>query len=874
MKPGFVLRYSFRILPITALACVPLDVHGACSLTPTAGNDLYICDSGASGPLDDPAGDNTLLFPAAGSGSITGNVGFGAGQDLVDMASGTVTGNVLQADGGDRFVFSAGSITGDVSQGSGIDTFEMSGGSLRSLFQGDGLDRFTMSAGTISNAFEDGDNASMSGGTIGRVDMKLDDNFFDLSGGRIIGNLVTGFGRDTVIVRGGSIGGAVSVSGGDDQVTLSGGEIGGEIRASFGNDRFVWRDGGTVRSAVLLADGNDSALLENLNETLLAPAPLIDAGAGSDRLDLSATDSAAAQRYGNWEQVNLGNGSHLALAAPLVLGDSASGAGTLQIDSSSRVSSTTGSVVPFLATQRASVRNAGTLDLTSSGAVPGDTLRIDGDYIGDNGRLLLQSTLADDNSATDRLIVARGAISGRTELNVTNLGGTGASTRLNGIEVVQALDGATSDSSAFTLGSPLSAGAFQYYLFKGGVTAGSENSWFLRSSVVSPRSAPVPPEPPATPPQVPPAPSPDPVPPTTPTPQPPAVPPEQPQPAPAAVLPVPAAGTPELPAAAFDAEPVALYRLEVPVWSVVPSAGAMLTLASLGTFHERQGEQSLLSETGPVPAGWVRLLGNDFRQGESGTVSPTLDATVEGWQVGHDLYVWHADDGNLHRAGLFAGHGRLKGHVNGFAEGFEDRRSGKLDIDADSLGAYWTLVGKRGWYLDAVLMGSRLTGDARSGRGAGIDTEGDALSASLEAGYPLQISDQWSAEPQVQFIHQRTDLDSQNDGISHVSFDARSRNTGRIGTRLKGRYPVQGTVLEPYLRANIWHTFGGDDQIEFDHVDRIETGHASTRADLGAGLAARLSREVSLYVNGDYSQNLDSNDYRGLRGSVGVRVSW
>ncbi|MEG5266219.1 autotransporter outer membrane beta-barrel domain-containing protein [Pseudomonas sp. JDS28PS106] len=820
--------------------------------------------------MTDLTGDNALVFPSGGSGSITGNVGFGPGQDLVDMASGVITGNVTQGDGADRFVISGGSITGDVSQGSGIDTFEMTGGSLRSLFQGDGLDRFNMTAGTISNAFEDGDNATMSGGTIGRVDMKLDDNFFDLSGGRIVGNLVTGFGRDTIIVRGGSIGGAISVSGGDDQVTLTGGDIGGEIRTSFGNDRFVWRDGGTVRGAVLLADGNDSALLENLDETLLAPAPSIDAGTGVDRLDLSATESAGPQRYLNWEQINLGNGSRLDLAAPLVLGDAASGTGTLQIDATSRVSSTTGSVVPFLATQRVSVRNAGTLDLTSSGAVAGDTLRIDGDYTGDNGRLLLQSVLGDDNSATDRLIVAGGTISGRTELNVSNLDGTGASTRLNGIEVVQALEGATSDSTAFSLGSPLSAGAFQYYLFKGGVTAGSENSWFLRSSVVSPRSAPLPAEPPVPPP-VPPVSGPDPVPPTAPTPQPT---PEVPQPEPAALLPVPAPGTPALPGAAFDAEPIALYRLEVPVWSAIPSATATLALASIGTFHERQGEQSLLSETGPVPAGWVRLLGNDFRQTESGTVSPTLDATVEGWQVGHDLYAWRSDTGNLHRVGLFAGHGRLKGHVNGFAEGFEDRRSGKLDIDSDSLGAYWTLVGQRGWYLDAVLMGSRLTGDARSGRGAGIDTEGDALSASLEAGYPLRISDQWVAEPQVQFIHQRTDLDSQNDGISHVSFDAQPRNTGRIGTRFKGRYPLQGAVLEPYLRANIWHTFGSDDQIEFDPVDRIETGHASTRADLGAGLAARLSREVSLYVNGDYSQNLDANDYRGLRGSVGVRVSW
>ncbi len=56
----------------------------------------------------------------------------------------------------------------------------------------------------------------MTGGSIGRVDMKLDNNVFEMSGGTIINNLVTGFGRDTITLSGGIVGGNVSVSGGDD----------------------------------------------------------------------------------------------------------------------------------------------------------------------------------------------------------------------------------------------------------------------------------------------------------------------------------------------------------------------------------------------------------------------------------------------------------------------------------------------------------------------------------------------------------------------------------------------------------------------------------------------------------------------------------
>lgn len=128
----------------------------------------------------------------------------------------------------------------------------------------------------------------------------------------------------------------------------------------------------------------------------------------------------------------------------------------------------------------------------------------------------------------------------------------------------------------------------------------------------------------------------------------------------------------------------------------------MLTLAAIGTFHDRQGAQSLLTETGIAPAGWGRLYGNNFKQSWSGTVDPSLDATLSGFQVGNDLYASHTEAGHLQRMGLFIGHSQLNGDVNGFAGGFHNRSTGKLNIEGDSLGAYWTLTDPAGWYIDAV----------------------------------------------------------------------------------------------------------------------------------------------------------------------------
>ncbi|MCW8279070.1 hypothetical protein IMF27_29180 [Pseudomonas sp. PCH199] len=480
--------YRYSACAVSILFCIgwPQPTQAACTLTPTAGNDNYVCDSASNGPLTDLAGNNRLTFPANGSGTINGNVTFGAGTDTVNMNSGRIVGVLDQGDGADVLNISAGQITGAVQQGNGVDNFTMTGGIIQSLAQGDSRDSFLMTGGTIVGAFEDGDTAKMTGGTIGRVDMKLDNNLFDMSGGKILGNLVTGFGRDTIIVSGGSIGGFISVSGGDDSIKVTGGEVFGEIRTSVGNDTFVWDGGGILHSAILMEGGDDSATVRNLDESTLAQTPSLNGGTGNDVLTFDHTTTTGAGRYVNWETVKLSNNSRLDLADNFVLGDSASRTGVFNIDGSSVLTSTQGSISPFTAGQRATLNNAGIIDLGNGNTRTSDTLTVEGNYAGSGGQLLVQSVLGGDNSPSDKLVVNNGSLTGTTAISVTNLGGAGAATLQNGIQVVQAQGTATSDNGAFTLKTPLSVGAYDYVLYKGGVTAGSQDSWYLRSSVVAP----------------------------------------------------------------------------------------------------------------------------------------------------------------------------------------------------------------------------------------------------------------------------------------------------------------------------------------------------------------------------------------------------
>ncbi|MDN6859861.1 autotransporter outer membrane beta-barrel domain-containing protein [Pseudomonas sp. CAN2814] len=889
------------VLPLTFL--LPgSEPRADCSLSPGPGNDAHVCSSGTATSLTDPSGDNSLSFPAGGTGTITGSVTFGNGADSVVMDSGNIGGGLSQGGGADSFRMSAGIIQGAVSQGDGVDDFVMTGGSIGSLAQGDQRDFFSMSGGIIIGAFEDGDTARMSGGTIGRVDMKLDNNLFDMSGGAIIGNLVTGFGQDTVILSAGSIGGNVSLSGGDDSMTITGGGIRGQVLLSFGNDRLTWDGGGTVRSAIFMGDGDDTALLRNLSETQLSSTPSVDGGPGNDSLTFVSTRTNRGGRYVGWENIALTGGSRLDLNDILGLGDAGSGTGSLLIDSSSLLTSSRGRILPFTASSHARLVNAGVIDLTASGARVDDRLTINGDYQGENGTLRLQSVLAGDDAPSDRLVVNQGSISGNTQLAISNLGGAGALTELNGIQVVEAGQGAVSSNDAFHLAQGLSVGPYQYYLFKGGYTAGSENSWYLRSSVANTPEPPVaPPEPPVSPPEPPVAPPEPPVeppailpeqpenPPGTPPeppptaavtapPEPPVAPPAQPgtPPAPlepAATAPVAAPGTPALPTPSVG-EAITIYRPEVPLYSAVPPVAALLVSSAIGTFHERQGEQSLLGETGAVPAGWVRVMGQSLRQSWAGTVSPSFDGNLDGFQVGHDLFGLAMDNGYTQRAGLFVGHSSLDGDVKGFSLGFENRHSGDLDLDGDSLGAYWTLSSPTGGYLDLVAMGTRLDGRSRSDRGYKIDLDGHAWAVSAEAGQPFPVSPRWVVEPQAQLIVQKVSLDSDNDGISHIAFDTQEQYTGRVGARLKGRYLVNGTALEPWLRTNLWHNFGGRDAVVYDHADAIRTDHQSSSMDIGGGVAARLSEAVALYASATYSGNIDSENQESQSGSIGLRISW
>lgn len=772
------------------------------------------------------------------------------GQSLT-VSPGENLGALVQTSAADTFTLSGGTVQ-SLQQGDGQDTFTMSGGTLGSLNQGGDMDTFTMTGGTITGAFEDGDTAWFKGGSIGRIDLKLANNFLEMSEDTkntgtqttVIGNVVSGLGNDTIILTGGTIGGDVSTSSGVDKITISGGTLKGEIRAGNDNDIFTW-SGGRIGGPVRMGPGDDQGNIIGLDPKTLVTD--LDGGPGSDSLVFEKSQIDGGAQYVNWEAIGLFDDSRLTLDDTLTLGDDGTGTGDLIIDDSSALLSRQGTITAKGNGQSASVLNAGMIDLSTGNDALG-RLTINGNYEGDNGLLRVNSVLAGDDAASDRLVVSRGTINGSTRLQVNNLGGAGAVTSRNGIQVVEARDGATSTATAFVQTQTLSAGAYDYRLFKGGVTAGSENSWYLRSTLVAPAT--VPEEP------------------TQPT-----EPGEPPVIAPAVTPPVaaPAPGQVGLPAP-VQGESLPLYRPEVPVYAAAPRGAAIIARQALGTFHQRQGDQQLLKGEGALPASWGQAYGGALRQQWSGTVSPSLYGDLYGFKVGQDLYAKVGDNGYRQHVGFYVSHSRLDADVKGFALAAHDRSVGDLELDGDSVGTYWTLVGPQGAYLDTVLQYTHLDGRARSDRGDKLNIDGHAWTASLESGYPIALSERWTLEPQAQLIAQKVSLDSASDSVSRISHDAQVELTGRLGVRLEGAFTgSSGRLLQPYAQLNLWHGDGGRDTLTFDDVDKIKTDYRYTSAQLEGGVVAQVSEALSLHGGVQYTANLDSRQQEASGVNLGVR---
>ncbi|MFU8885030.1 MAG: autotransporter outer membrane beta-barrel domain-containing protein [Cyanobacteriota bacterium] len=523
------------------------------------------------------------------------------------------------------------------------------------------------------------------------------------------------------------------------------------------------------------------------------------------------------------------------------------------------------------------LRNASAIRLTREEDFTGRfvDLRIDGPYLGENGVLLMNTEIAGDDAPSDRLTVSGSTIRGFTTLRISNTDGLGAPTIKNGILLVNAIEGATSQAGSFGLSGPIEVGPYAYYLFKGGVTAGSEESWFLRNSL------PTLPETisdagnrpggngggaaPGT---------------TT----------ERPSGGggsgsgsgsgsgeSAAVAPTAEStpGLPDLPPITkkllAKKQPVPIFRTEVPVYAALGGVSRQLSQQLVGTFNDRFGDQQALRQLGQRGGTWVRGFGGstDLRWKEG--AQPEFDGYSGGIQIGQDLAAWQTSVDSVSRVGVFFAYGKSKGNVRGLAFANPGFASGTLDLDSYGIGVYGNYVSPANFYIDAVMMASMQRVDLSSVQGMRESTEGEAFAVSLETGYPIQLGPRVTLEPQAQVIGQYQSFDSLTDRLGKVKFNSNTTLVGRIGLFLQGNFGRKPGRFAPYARVNLWQQFNRQDSVVYNGVTAVANGIESTTLQLGVGVDAQVTAGLSLYGGIDLLTSVSGNEQRDLQGNLGLR---
>jgi fibronectin-binding autotransporter adhesin len=777
--------------------------------TVTSGGGIIANSSGSTGTVlvtgtgSSWTDSGTLLVGNAGTGTLTiddGGLVVAAGGTVVDAPTGTGTVN-LNATSGNQGVLETRALT----RGTGTAQVNFDGGILRAMADNP----------SFISGFNSGELNIASGGAY------IDD------AGYMIGSdspftgvgALTKQGSGTLIMTGDSTyTGGTTIEAGTLQLGNGGttGSIIGDVT-----------DNGTLtfnRSDVYAFDG-----------VISGSGHVIQLGTGTTLLTAvspySGTTTVTAGTLAVGDAVNPGaaltGGGATRVASGATLGGYGRVNGTVTNNGTVAVAnaiSAFGSEANGTFTIGGTLINNGLAQVGGTGI--GNTLMVN-NYVGNSGTLALNTYLGTDGSPSDLLAINGGTATGTSSLLITNVGGAGALTLGNGILVVDALNGATTSSSAFTLGSRVIAGPYEYTLHRGARDGSSTEDWYLRSTAWLSNGA--------------------------------------------------------------D------YRQEVSLYSALPSMTQVYGRELLGTLHQRVGEQEQLScgcafnpsGDDTVNGVWGRVINVRGKQGDGdlyGT-GAQFDYKLSALQLGVDLYRHQEDDGRRDHVGIYGSIGRLNGNV----EHYTGERAGTNSFDAYSLGAYATHYGASGWYVDSVLQGTWYENvKAQSSRNlmasspvdVGLESKGFGVAASIEVGYPLELTDNWILEPQAQVVYQRVALNSASDVAANVRFAPATSMAERIGARLSTTREldrgVESRLITPWVEANLWHESRGDNKTEISSEDGFVPFHSKLGGnwtEVGAGVTGQITRNTSLFAHASYEFGLDgerqANSY-----AVGVRVNW
>ncbi|EBM6035915.1 fibronectin-binding autotransporter adhesin ShdA [Salmonella enterica] len=466
--------------------------------------------------------------------------------------------------------------------------------------------------------------------------------------------------------------------------------------------------------------------------------------------------------------------------------------------------------------------NMGAMTSGSSSSTPGNTLYVDGDYIGNGGSLYLNTVLGNDDSATDKLVIT-GDASGSTDLYINGIG-SGAQTT-NGIEVVDV--GGTSTSDAFVLKNEVNASLYTYRLYWNE----SDNDWYLASKAQSDDDDSggdvTPPDDGDD------------------------------------------GGNVTPPDDGGDVAPQ--YRADIGAYM---GNQWMARNLQMQTLYDREGSQYRNAD-GSV---WARFkAGKAESEAVSGNID--MDSNYSQFQLGGDILAWGNGQQSV-TVGVMASYINADTDSTGNrgADGSQFTSSG--NVDGYNLGVYATWFADAqthsGVYVDSWYQYGFYNNSVESGDAGSESYDSTANAVSLETGYRYDIAlnngNTVSLTPQAQVVWQNYSADSVKDNYG-TRIDGQDGDswTTRLGLRVDGKlYKGSRTVIQPFAEANWLHT-SDDVSVSFDDAT-VKQDLPANRAELKVGLQADIDKQWS--VRAQVAGQTGSNDFGDLNGSLNLRYNW
>lgn len=325
----------------------------------------------------------------------------------------------------------------------------------------------------------------------------------------------------------------------------------------------------------------------------------------------------------------------------------------------------------------------------------------------------------------------------------------------------------------------------------------------------------------------------------------------------------------------------------VPAYVLAGQANLEMGYSTLATLHERRSENQVLSwdklSERHDKQTWGRIFGNHLDL--SGKTRMDAEHRMRGIQIGHDFAVQRNDEGGHRLTGIYAAYVHMDSRYSDRQRSVSgtvvaDKYTGSGREQGLYLGATHTRYAPEGGYLDLVAQigwnSNRYTArDATSARQQGWN-----MTLSAEAGRPYLLNDQsvqegaWYLEPQAQLVYQMLHLNSFHDGTRQVAGHTHHGLRGRIGARLHyNRQNDQQRSHSIYGIANIVHDFAKGQAVHIGR-DSIRENQARTWYELGIGGQWPINRQSHLYADARYEHSFGGTRRVAYRGTLGYKYTW